>query len=333
MNKTRIVLYALTAVVAAMCIMFAACSNDEVIKTNDNINEPTAQIQLSASMEATLTRAADALQEISINTSAKPGIYVLKNGSTSVPADGYKYENIEVTAIDASGNFTTSAMYYPQDKAAIDVYVYAPRQSSPNFTSMPIAVATDQTTVDGYLASDFIYGVNSNVTYPTGTPSAVNVTLKHALCKIKLVIEAGNGGTTISDGDVTEVKLGDDTTRPLLEANVNLTDATLSSAVITSNSGTSGAISFADATNKKTTVSAILPPQTLTNCPLSVKIGTATYTATLSSPDTNSDNTPDAYAAGNEYTYTVKVNQQSLTVQVTSITAWTTSSAGTVDVK
>lgn len=314
-------------------LLLMACSNDEVITSNTD--GPLAQIQLSASMEAMSTRAADALQETAINTSSQPGVYVYRAGKTAIDGS-YGYENIEVTAVSGTGGLTTSTMYYPQDKGSVDVYVYAPREAtSPSMTVMPITVATDQSAATGYLASDFIYGKVSTVTFPTSFPSsAIGVTLKHALCKIKLVIEAGTGASAIAGTDVTNVTLGNTTTKPYLSATVNLTETSLSSAVSTVTSGTTGTVQFANSSTAQATVAAILPPQTLTNCPLSVTIGSATYTATLSSPDTTSpaDGTPDSFEAGKEYTYTVKVNVEGLTISVTSITPWTSETGGTVNV-
>lgn len=311
---------------ALPAFMLAACSNDEVTKTT---NETLAQIRLSAQMEATLTRAADNVQEESINPAATPGVYVYKAGETSSTV--YKYENNEVTAVSGEGGLTTSRMYYPQDKGAVDVYVYAPREdTSPSLTAMPITVATDQSTVAGYLASDFIYGEASNQAYPTGTPSAIEVTLKHALCKITLTINNG-AGSTISDGDVKEVILGheiegsgtpDRSKQVWLKATIDLTKSELSQSVTTASSSSDpedpkGTISFADTDDNafKKAVSAVIPPQTATDIPLRVKIGSADYNATLSSPD-------GGFTAGNEYKYTVNVDAKTLTVKINSIADW-----------
>ena len=143
MNKTRIIHYALTAVVAAMCIMFAACSNDEVIKTNDNINEPTAQIQLSASMEATLTRAANDIQSTALDDDSAPAVYIYRTGQTATD-DNYGFENIAVTK-SSSTSYTEPTLFYPQNKGNIDVYMYAPYNSSASaMTSIPISVTADR---------------------------------------------------------------------------------------------------------------------------------------------------------------------------------------------
>ena len=302
--------------------LLMACSNDEVIRSIDD--EQQAQIQLSATMETMLTRAADALQETSINTSSTPGVYVYRTTKTAID-NGYGYENIAAT-VGTGGVLSTSTMYYPQDKGSVDVYVYAPRTtSSPSMTAMPITVATDQSAAAGYLASDFIYG-KTTAAFPTTFPSGpINVTLKHALCKIKLNIQAGTGASAITGTDVKEVKLGDGTTDPKLSATVDLTNSTPSAAVSTTT--TTGTIQFANNTTAQTTVAAILPPQTLTNCPLSVKIGSATYTATLSSPT-------GGFVAGNEYIYTVKVTVAGLSITVTSIDPWTsTTVTGDINVK
>ena len=304
--------------------LLMACSNDEVIRSIDD--EQQAQIQLSSTMETMLTRAADALQETSINTSSTPGVYVYRTTKTAID-NSYGYENIAAT-VGTGGVLSTSTMYYPQDKGSVDVYVYAPRTtSSPSMTAMPITVATDQSAAAGYLASDFIYG-KATAAFPTTFPAGpINVTLKHALCKIKLNIQAGTGSSAIANADVTEVKLGDGTTNPYLSTTVNLTDATLASAVATATSGTTGIVQFANALTAQATVAAILPPQTLTNCPLSVKIGSATYTATLSSPT-------GGFTAGNEYIYTVKVNVEGIAITAISIATWNSINVpGDIDVQ
>ena len=314
MNK-KVLFWAFTA------MALTACSNNE---TPESANEATAKIRLSASIDATLTRAADGIQSTKIVTSSstddyRPSVYVYKNTETSTTS-GYGYENIDVTAVDASGNFTTTDMFYPQSRGPVDVYVYAPRVATgASLTAMPITVLSDQSGQTNYLRSDFIYGQALNQAYPSGTPAAINVTLKHALSKIKLVITGGTGSPSISGSSVKEVKLGhatDATKQPLTQATVNITNATLSSAVTTATSGATSVIKFANSSTAQSTVTAIIPPQTLTSCPLSVTIDDAVFTAELSSP-------AGGFAAGNQYTYSVKVDLKGLTISSTEITPWT----------
>ncbi len=340
MNKTRIVLYATTAVVAAMCILFAACSNDEVIKTNDNINEPTAQIQLSASMEATLTRAANNIQSTALDNASAPAVYIYRTGQTAND-DNYGFANIAVTK--SSSTYTEPTLFYPQNKGNIDVYMYAPKQdTNPSLTAMPITVATDQSDKTNYLASDFVHGLNKGtytessyvgIPYNNGGNGAIAVNLVHDLSKIILDIQPGTGGATIDAASVKSVTLGDGDI--CLQATVDITsgtwDATSSKIkptanATTNNSGTKGTITFADATTAQQTVAAIIPPQTVTNAKLVVKINDTDYEATLSSPD-------GGFLAGKQYTYTVKVNLQSLEISVTEIENWSAETGGNINVQ
>ena len=170
----------------------------------------------------------------------------------------------------------------------------------------------------------------------------MGVDLVHDLCKIILNISAGSGAS-IAATDVKSVTLG--TNDIYTSATVDITaatyDGTNSKVTPTANAttidtgagATVGTITFADNSTAQTSLAAIIPPQTLNGVALKVTIGTTDYTATLSSPDTDSNTTPDALVAGNQYTYNVTVDLKGLTITATSITPWTNNAAGSISVQ
>ena len=156
--KKKILYLAFTA------IALTACSNDETIKNTD---EPLAELRFSAFMDVAMTRAASTIQAIAMDGDCTPAVFVYRHGTTA-STDGYGYINKAANSVDVTGvtptlTYTTTPLYYPQNKGAIDVYMYAPyvaAASSTALTAIPVTVATDQSAKTGYLASDFIHGWN-----------------------------------------------------------------------------------------------------------------------------------------------------------------------------
>lgn len=320
-------------------LLFTACSSNGTDIVNGN--DKPAEIRFSTSMDVALTRAADGtgIQTTTLDNSATPAVFVYRDGTTVVTS-GYGYINQAANSVSGGTLAYTSALYYPQDKDNVDVYLYSPYKSgATTLTAIPISVATDQSSKTSYLASDFVHGKTLNVAYNT-TP--INVSLVHDLCKIVLNIEGGTGAS-FKYGDITSVTLGETTINEIYtDATVDITNSSINSTTVTT--GAKGVITLVDATTftgvttaaDNTTpaaVACVIPVQTLNAVPLKVTIGTTVYSATLSSPDTDSDSSPDDLVAGNVYTYTVTVDTKGLNIKVNTITDWSSQSGGTISVQ
>ena len=194
--KTRNLLF---VVVAGMAL--TACSFDSRELEYDS--EAPVKLRITANMgKMSVTRGLTDTQNEKMDNNATPAAYVVLTGTTTAnyASSGagtyYDYSNVPMTSTGAaSGNSSTLAInatsstipafYFPQNKGALDVYLYAPREgTSPSLTAMPITVAADQTSQADYLASDFVFGNAISVAQASAT---ANITLFHALTKIKLV--------------------------------------------------------------------------------------------------------------------------------------------------
>lgn len=299
-------------------LLTGACSGGD--DTTERKQHTGTAIRLTVSMQDddTQTRAQANLQSATLMQPATAGVYVYMNGMTSKQSpSGYGYENITVTGMTGS-QIATQPMYYPQ-QGSIDVYVYAPRPAGEaSLTAMPVTVAADQTGTDGYVASDFIFGHTLAVPYTNGA-TPINVALGHALSKLILNITPGNGTPSLSQTSVKSVTLGDATHQVMTSTTVNLTDGSTATAhnavstvtlVKTVESATTGFT-----TGNAVQTACVLPPQTLTACPVAMTIDGQTYTAQLSSP-------AGGFVGGKAYSYNVTVDLQGIGITVGSITAW-----------
>lgn len=304
----------IAAVVGAL-LALVACAEDARQETVGQ-----ADLQVNTSMSgATRTASYNGLQETELNPSVKAAVYVYREGTTA-KTSGYGYENIEYKYENEAWRHPT--VFFPADHTDVDVFVYAPRASAPEgVTTIPITVATDQSTQAGYLASDFVFGkTNVDYAYPRATP---NVTLYHALSKLILNFTDVNGATSTL-GTLTKVQLGTATYAVRLNAYVNITTTISAVAdIATTNAVTTladyGIVTMLDVSKETTdtpwSMACILPPQTLptegTNLTLTFSTG-KTYEGILDA----------TLVAGYTHTYTVKIDQETLTFSGVTIHPW-----------
>jgi hypothetical protein len=144
----------------------------------------------------------------------KVGVYAFEQGCVAPSQDWTGYQNFtvkEFTGNEDGESFTLttdSAMFFPLDQEKkIDVYLYAPYTSKPDLDTsddkmeMTVTVNENQSTNDGYLASDFLYGKKTAAYNKEGK---VNVSLKHAHAKILIKVVPTTGFYV---GKVTEISM------------------------------------------------------------------------------------------------------------------------------
>ena len=339
MNKNKLFL------VAVAGLSLTACSFDDTLSKLEYDNGAPTELRISSSMSnMTITRGLTDTQNTQMNNDASPAVYVVKTGTeianyaSSGASSVYDYSNVAMRSTAGSLNTSTLAIadqttihafYFPQDKSALDVYLYAPREATnPSLSAMPITVQSNQTSRENYLASDFVFGKATNVAQSTAT---ADVTLFHALTKIKLVIK-DNKGNDITG--LTSAVLGTSSNKIITDATVNIkadidnTDETtrttsLNNAVTLGT--TEGIVTlFSDNSSwDNTPIYGIIPPrQNASTIDLTLTIGSSQYTGKLQSSTLTLD-------AGKMYTFNVALNQSELTITTVEIVDWSAASQNT----
>lgn len=314
----------------------ASCSSDDAQVGNNNdtpaeirINTSIGQLSVTRATETTYDSSSGGIQETAldgdlITNSTPPAVYICKDGKTAKTND-YFYKNIDATAIGAGGALTTGStvFYFPQDKTAVDVYVYAPHQndvtelSSASSGGIQFSIQTDQSTKANYLKSDFVFG-KADVAYSSSNATA-SVTMQHALSKIIFKIKRKDNTTDISD--LTQAEISN--ISPDVTISMDAISTSLPASVGTA-SGTPTTVYLAKSTGdtrptdySTEDVCCIVPPQTL-NSDVTLTFSGQTYT-TSSKVTTTLD-------AGNSYTYNITLDQSNLEITSVTITSWTNTS-------
>ena len=169
-------LIALTAALAAM----VSCSE----KVDNTPFHPSTDA-LPISISTTLTRATDTTFEIG----DKVGIYVV-NEPNSLAVSGNHVDNMGFTYASA---WTPDAPIYWLDKSTkADFYCYYPYSQSTSVIAHNFATKADQSTLENYKASEFLWGKTLGV---APTEEAVGITVNHTLSSMVIILKPGDGFT------------------------------------------------------------------------------------------------------------------------------------------
>ncbi len=224
-------------------ILMAGCTAEET--DEQGIVENGREIRMTASMQQ-MTRTASDLQDTHLSQNVTLGVYGVSDGSTISNGDNAAYTT------DGNGNLTASgsAMNWPAS-ASVNIYAYAPRQSAWSYgAEKTFTVAADQSSDEGYLASDLLYASQT----ATSQTSAVNLGFSHKLARLALTVTA-DASTTLTDATVKIVG-----TKP--STVLTLADGTISEAT-----GTAQDITIGSGINitagQSQTLYAVVVPQTI----------------------------------------------------------------------
>ena len=169
-------LLALTVALAAM----VSCSEN-----GDNTPISPSTDALPISISTTLTRATDTTFEIG----DKVGIYVV-NEPNSLAVSGNHVDNMGFTYASA---WTPDAPIYWLDKSTkADFYCYYPYSQSTSVTAHNFATKADQSTLENYKASEFLWGKTLGV---APTEEAVGITVNHTFSSMVIILKPGDGFT------------------------------------------------------------------------------------------------------------------------------------------
>ena len=205
----------LTAVAVLSVI---ACTKQETLAPQQKDQLP---IELSLSVQ---TKATDAAYENGDNV----GIYV--SYESALAASSNYIDNKKFTL--SAGKWTSDTEIYWKDKETpADFYCYYPYGAIADATSYSFAVKSDQSALENYKASDFLWGKRSGA-LPGG--GAVAISTSHILSNILIYLKPGEGFTDSEfAAAVKTVKLGNVKTSANVNLNVGSVTAKGDASVIT----------------------------------------------------------------------------------------------------
>lgn len=229
--------------VASLAFMLSACGG--VMDDEDHEDRVPSSVRITTSLKAPSPGSRATSDEVMnaqttlLNTQNKLGVFVFKTGFTTstsisdhVGSYGYKNQQFivgnlvggtknELNWVKPSGE-TGDKIMYPADVTNIDVYMYAPYNSSVSSlaTQQKFSVAATQT-ADNYINNDVLWGVVKNNTFNTD----VDCTLKHVYAKVvvKIVLGKDRQGSVTDFNNISSVQLKG----AYLSSTVNLQDGSV----------------------------------------------------------------------------------------------------------
>ena len=280
---------------AALAFALAACNNDnsEVLNTDGPV---------AARFTADIDK--------SVSTRVNPEGSGFTDGDC-IGITGAGYTNVPYTR--ENGRFVPdgTTIYYngPEDYT---FSAYYPYKADSELTDGMIAATTDATAQQDQPAIDFLFA--SGAVGSTHNPEVKftgDHAFRHCMSQITLTFEAG-------DGVDFSVVRPESYTLDGLKLDGSFDTAT---GIAAADEGAQAGELSIELADGNLTSSVILFPQTAVSLPLVVNYNSEEYNATLTVPD-------GALQAGNNYTWTVKVNNKVLDVGSATIKAWNDISSG-----
>lgn len=282
------------AVAFAMMAGLASCSNEEL---NNQLPEGPLSIKLVSSVGSRAI--SQDIQSTQIASGVQVGVFV-----TSQDGSNVMYGNQGLQA-DGDGGFTAEHdMTFPEDGGSVNIYAYAPYNSSWNdlsSNSFEFTVPTEQITENEYCNADLMIGAPASNPVAS-TAENVPLVFKHMLTKLNLHFDTSDTQISLKGAKVYVCV-------PCSTVSVNIKNGTVTTNGAQTQADALQQIEVADFTNVASnyTASAIFVPQTITSDQVFVKVelsgNTTVYDAKLSENKT--------FEGGKKYTYTVKFSQTS----------------------
>ena len=275
---------------AALALALAACNNDNEILNGDPVAAQfTADIAIATRASGTTWDNGDRIGITDIGNDTRYGNvpFILKNGKFEAEGKVIYFEDTKTHTFRA---------YYPYNAAG-----------------GILTATTDATAQQNQPAIDFLFASGATGDKNSPVVSFTDKTAKggednsfhHRMSRITLTFEAGDGV------DFNVVKPERYTLDGLLlTGTFNTADG-----IATADNGAQTGELAMDLADGNLTSSIILFPQTVASLPLVVNYKGQEYHATLTMPE-------GALQAGNNYTYTVKVNATGLTLEGCTIGSW-----------
>lgn len=299
-------------VVAALLltgVVLTACSADDA-----SVQPQSARsniISLTSTLAA--TRAVSDPQTTQLNTAVEVGVFGVSGSATISNGSNARY------SVQADGSLTakTSTMEWPS-AGSISLFAYAPFQSGWTLGSAnSFSVAADQTTADGYLKSDLLYGIPASNPV-SQTETAVPLTFRHLMAKMTIKVVKSDD----DDTDLTKASL-------TVSGTKIATTLTPQTGVLGEAAGDATDIKVAATVGTEATACAVLVPQQIAAGTELVKlvVGDRLLTARIATAVT--------LESGKAYTFSFNIVKAELLLGQVTITDWATGddlgTASTVD--
>lgn len=174
--------FILTAIMVMLLIPTACTNNTDWESSNAKITMLTLTSQIAA------TRCSNtSLQGTQLVQGVKIGALAYANNTCVI-------DNHPLTA-DGTGNFTGNTISFSSDISSANITAYAPYNNKwiSGSTSYDFCISTDQSTEEGYLNSDLLWGESQNVAL--GEDANANITFSHKLAKLQVSITRSDYST------------------------------------------------------------------------------------------------------------------------------------------
>lgn len=291
-----------TAMTAAIFAL-GACSNSD----EPEVVDLTKPIDIQASVSSVDTRALPGATGFA--SSDAIGVYVNAGGSQDLGSAGQDSKNVQYTFNASAWSAYNGKPAYWQQVGDNYVTAYYPYASTvPGGYALPVTVGKDQSLIANYTKCDYMFYGGS----VTATNSALSFAMAHKMASIKVTLTAGDGVTESELAAMTNVRLNGteyfDGTMALTNGGVIAKGSEESAADITPYKHTDGAYYF------------IILPGT--------EYAASTALFTIWNP--SDENTKFVYkptgkfsvAAGNEYSFALKVNKGTISLSGITISPW-----------
>ncbi len=293
---SKLSVYALVILAAGA----AACGKDDVQPISNTDGKTPLVLTSTINQTRTVTTG---LQTTQLVKDVKIGVFVLNEDASILEGA----ENLPLTA-DGAGNFSGETIYFPNE-GSVSVFAYAPYSPSWNFGVNTFSVSKDQSTEQGYLDSDLLYGIpqdENSFDKSYGKPIALLHT--HLLSKVTLKFDVSEYV------DFSNASLY--ITNVLPTTNVDLTNGNITAA--TGSSSNIKVAQRAEHDDVVSGVSAVVVPQSL-------KAGTSFVQVVFEDRSINAKlNTDITFAGGKSYTYTIKIMGDAAEIVASNfVTDWT----------
>ena len=186
MTKTMINMRKFIVIIAILAV--AGGCNKNTGQTHQEPPEPDVSEKIPIKISVSpFTKVTDTSYE----SGDKVGLYVVNSGSALV-STGNHADNIAFTFTGSTWD-GASDLYWKDQTTAANFYCYYPYVSGiSNVKAIPFTVKTDQSTIEGYKASELLWGGKSGV---SPTSDVVEITTTHRMSNLLVYILPGNGYT------------------------------------------------------------------------------------------------------------------------------------------
>lgn len=319
-------------ILAAVALTMAACSNsnDEGGKVNAPSSESIRLKTMVAGANIGGTRADGTdIQTANIENGQSVFATFTATGVTPTDASWTGTTATETYTADGSGNLSGGSVKWPDGNTGtgtVSITAWAPWAPATPAAPTTWSVATDQTALADYLASDLLYGTSASFTH-ADIANPILVTFEHKLAKINVKIAGGTdtGGNALAATDLANAKIVfAEGTKADPTATYLVTNATITGSTVTKGT-TTGAITVTTAYNATENASAVIIPQTVEATSTAKKV---LFSVTLAGNLTKTYQYEIAankeFKAGYEYTYNITIRgDQNLIILTEQITKWT----------